>query len=124
MFKKYWGCTLKLLLPLFQANYIISPAGAPDIPKYRLVDVFMSCTDPIVKEAIIADFTEDSTLRVVVAMIAFGMGIDLQMFAKLYTLAHLTTMKDMFRKLVVEDVMVQRVKLFCRGNKAENLTGI
>ena len=114
---------MKLLLPLFQANYI-SPAGAPDIPKYRLVDVFMSCTDPIVKEAIIADFTEDSTLHVVVAMIAFGMGIDLQMFAKLYTLAHLTTMKDMFWKLVVEDVMVQRVKLFCRGNKAENLTGI
>ena len=52
------------------------------------------------------------------------MGIDLQMFAKLYTLAHQTIMKDMFRKLVVEDVMVQRVKLFCRGNKAENLTGI
>ena len=114
---------MKLLLPLFQANYI-SPAGAPDIPKYRLVDVFMSCTDPIVKEAIIADFMEDSTLHVVVAMIAFGMGIDLQMFAKLYTLAHLTTMKDMFWKLVVKDVMVQRVKLFCRGNKAENLTGI
>ena len=90
---------MKLLLPLFQANYI-SPAGAPDIPKYRLVDVFMSCTDPIVKEAIIADFTEDSTLRVVVAMIAFGMGIDLPDVCKvIHTLAHLTTMKDMFRKL-------------------------
>ena len=34
------------------------PAGAPDIPKYRLVDMFMGCTDPLMKEAIITGFTE------------------------------------------------------------------
>ena len=36
------------------------PAGAPDIPKYRLV--LMGCTDPLVKEAIITGFTKDSSL--------------------------------------------------------------
>ena len=38
------------------------PAGAPDIPKYRLVDMFMGCTDPLVKEAIITGFTKDYSL--------------------------------------------------------------
>ena len=37
------------------------PAGAPD-PKYCLVDMFMGCTDPLVKEAIITGFTKDSSL--------------------------------------------------------------
>ena len=33
------------------------PAGAPDIPN-RLVDMFMGCTDPLMKEAIITGLTE------------------------------------------------------------------
>ncbi len=41
-----------------------------------MVDMFMSCTEEIVKEIIVCLFTIDSHLRVVIATIAFGMGID------------------------------------------------
>ena len=36
----------------------------------------MSCTDPVVKENIVSLFTTESTLRIVIATVAFGMGID------------------------------------------------
>ena len=52
------------------------PEGAPDIPKFRLLDMYLSCTDTIVNEEIINMFTKDSCLRIVVATVAFGMGID------------------------------------------------
>ncbi len=40
--------------------------------------MFLSCTDPVVKEEIIQSFTctKESRLRIVVATVAFGMGID------------------------------------------------
>ncbi len=56
--------------------YFSDPPGAPDVPKFRLVDMYTSCTDKEVKEAIISAFTSDSCLRVVIATVAFGMGVD------------------------------------------------
>lgn len=45
--------------------------------RYRLVDMFMSATDQIVKESIIMSFcTQDQHLRIVISTIAFGMGVD------------------------------------------------
>ena len=52
------------------------PPGAPDHPKFRLIDMYLSCTDNVVKDAIISNFTNPSHLRVVIATVAFGMGID------------------------------------------------
>ena len=53
------------------------PVGAPDLARFRLVDMFSACTHPDVKESIVSTFSiPHSTLRVVVATIAFGMGID------------------------------------------------
>jgi len=53
------------------------PIGAPDLAKYRIVDMFTSCTHPSVKEKIVQAFCgTQSKLRVVVATVAFGMGID------------------------------------------------
>ena len=54
------------------------PLGAPPtLPKYRLVDMYTSCTDSEVKEQIIDSFTKpDGILRIVCATIAFGMGVD------------------------------------------------
>lgn len=38
------------------------PPGAPDLPKYRFVDMFTSCTESAVKEAIVGAFTKESNL--------------------------------------------------------------
>ena len=52
------------------------PVGAPDLPRFRLIDMYLSCTDKVVKDSIISNFTCPSHLRVVIATVAFGMGID------------------------------------------------
>ena len=49
----------------------------PDLPKYRLLDMYSSCTHSQVKPLIVDEFTwENSSLQVLVATIAFGMGLN------------------------------------------------
>ena len=56
---------------------ILNPMSAPDMAQFRLIDMFSACTQPDVKEEIIRSFSiPNSQLRVVIATIAFGMGID------------------------------------------------
>ena len=55
---------------------ITEPIGAPNLARFRLVDVFTSVTDQHQKDGIINAFTRPSQLRVVIATIGFGMGID------------------------------------------------
>ncbi len=57
-------------------NSFTEPSDAPDLPRFRLVDMYMSCTEEIVKESIVNLFTSNSILRVVIATVAFGMGVD------------------------------------------------
>lgn len=53
------------------------PSGAPDLVKYRLVDMYTRCTEASVKESILQSFCRPGgTLRIVIATIAFGMGLD------------------------------------------------
>ncbi|XP_065905622.1 ATP-dependent DNA helicase RecQ-like [Dysidea avara] len=52
------------------------PVDAPDLPEFRLVDMFHSSVDVEIKEHILKSFTKPSHLRVVIATVAFGMGID------------------------------------------------
>ena len=54
------------------------PSDTPiDKSQYRLVDVFTSLTDPLVKETIIKSFlAPTSTLRILIATSAFGMGVN------------------------------------------------
>ena len=52
------------------------PQDAPNLPRYRLVEMFTSVTDQAQKDCIIEKFTAPSQLRVVVGTVAFGMGID------------------------------------------------
>ena len=48
-----------------------------DLPKFRLLDMYTACTHPAVKETILQSQPVcDGTLRVIVATIAFGMGLD------------------------------------------------
>lgn len=53
------------------------PVGAPNLVRYRLVDMFMSATDQTVKESIVKSCcSQDQHLRIVISTIAFGMGVD------------------------------------------------
>ena len=64
----------------FQAKlgkYFTIPAGAPNLPQFRMVDMYTRCTQVAVKDHIVSEFVkEDGKLRIVIATIAFGMGID------------------------------------------------
>ena len=57
---------------------MMEPIGTcRDLQEYRLIDMFSSCTHPSVKNSILQSLPDcHSTLRVVVATIAFGMGLD------------------------------------------------
>ena len=52
------------------------PPGAPDLAQFRLVDMYTHCTHQSVKDKILSQFTMSSPLRIVVATVACGMGID------------------------------------------------
>ena len=53
------------------------PTDAPDISRFRLVDMYTSIIDKDHKDSILNLFTKRSHLRIVIATIAFGMGVDL-----------------------------------------------
>ena len=55
---------------------LTEPSDAPNIAEFRIVDMFTSCTDKATKSKIMELFTNPSQLRIVIATIAFGMGID------------------------------------------------
>ncbi len=53
------------------------PIGAPDLSRYRLIDLFTACTPKSVKDAIVLNFCKvDGILRIVIATVAFGMGLN------------------------------------------------
>ena len=52
------------------------PPHAPNITRFRLVDMYTSIVDKPIREEILQLFTSNSQLRIVVATVAFGMGID------------------------------------------------
>ena len=53
-----------------------NPEDAPDLPEFRLVDMFTSITNPAHKTEILRLFKNDGNLRIVVVTVAFGMGVD------------------------------------------------
>ena len=58
-------------------NEFTEPIGAPDISRFRLVDMFTHPTKKDVKDSIIRSFCQpDSHLRLVICTVAFRMGID------------------------------------------------
>lgn len=68
---------LYLLMKMMLGEERVEPVGAPDLPEFRLFDYFTSATHESVKDGILKAFTQpDSSLRLVIATIAFGMGID------------------------------------------------
>ena len=57
-------------------QYFTEPPGSANFVVNRVVDVYTHCTHETVKNKIIAQFTKPSPLRVVIATVAFGMGIN------------------------------------------------
>lgn len=58
-------------------EHYTQPRGAPNLVKYRVVDMYTHCTHSSVKSKILEQFTSlHSSLKVIIATIAFGMGID------------------------------------------------
>ncbi len=53
-----------------------NPEDAPDVPEFRLVEMFISVTDSDHKSQILRLFKIDANVRIVVATVAFGMGVD------------------------------------------------
>ncbi len=74
------------------------PVGAKDLAVLSLVDMFNACTTPAVKEKILQSFcSPGGVLRVVVATVAFGMGLAL-MFDESYIGVHRQTLNNICKR--------------------------
>ena len=80
--------------------------GSPDIPFFRLVDMYTSVTDQTIKEEIIRLFTTKSHLRVVVATSACSMGIDCKDVREVVHWGHQMMWSDIFKRQAVVVEMV------------------
>ena len=59
-----------------RGDFTDSP-GCPDLSRYRVVEMYSRCTETTIKESIMQSFCDPSSpLRIVIATIAFGMGLD------------------------------------------------
>ena len=67
---------LYMMFRKFLGKDFTEPKDAPDLPQFRLVDMYHSSTDPVVKDMILSRFSTQSSLRIVISTVAFGMGID------------------------------------------------
>ena len=76
--RTYDSCSeLFLLFQRKLGKEITDPVGHPNIARFRLIDKFTASNTPALKNAIVASFSKpQSRLRVVIATVAFGMGID------------------------------------------------
>ena len=80
---------------------ILEPLDAPELSEFLLVDVFTSVSTPGKKEEMISSFkAEDSTLRVIIATSAFGMGVDCPNIRKICHRDHHQILNSMFKKQV------------------------
>ena len=75
---------LYLLFKQHLGQGFIEPMDAPDLSKYRLIDMFHRHTDPTVRQNKIKLFTSPSQLRIVISTISFGMGIDCPNVRRVY----------------------------------------
>ena len=57
-------------------EYSTEPMGSPNYVINRVVDMYSHCTHETVKNKLITQFTRPSPLRIIIATIAFGMGIN------------------------------------------------
>ena len=76
--KRYDECSqMYRLFKYYLRDLFTEPPGAPNLPKFRLVDMYTKCTEGDVKEAIVESFcNSNGKLYIIIGTIAFGMGLD------------------------------------------------
>ncbi len=76
--KRYTECArMYSLFRYYLRDGFTQPPGNHDIAKNKIVDMYCKCTEACVKESIIKSFSDPKgSLRVIIATIAFGMGLD------------------------------------------------
>ena len=80
---------------ILRADFTEPPNKSIAVPEYRLVDMFTSGTHPEVKEIILKSFkSRTAPLRIVIATIAFGLGIDCADVRQVIHLGPLTDIED------------------------------
>ena len=85
----------------------VDPVGAPDIARFRLVDMCTACTEKSVKDTIISNFTQrNARLRVLIATVAFGMVWIVQTLDASFIGEHEPTLRATSRKLAELEGMV------------------
>ena len=73
----YADCAnLYLFFKDYLGNYFTEPPSAPEMPRFRLVDMYLSYMEEAVKDEIVRLFSIQSSLHVVVATMAFGLRVD------------------------------------------------
>lgn len=76
--RRYVECSqMYSLFQQYLKSDFTDPPNTPSLVKYRLIDMYTKCTEPSIKEDIVTAFSKpDGKLRITVAMIALGMGLD------------------------------------------------
>lgn len=82
------------------------PQNYPDVHKYHLVDLYTRGSTVCMREKVLTSFAKSgSTLRLIIATTAFGMGLTAKVSGMSYTGVSLVMLKNMFRKQEGQDVM-------------------
>ena len=69
-------CSYEFFLSILKHEFT-EPISAPNVSKFRLVDMYTSLTQKEVQDNVVKSFSSaTSSLRIVICTIAFGMGID------------------------------------------------
>lgn len=84
--RKYRECTsLYYHLESMLGTHLTEPVDAPKLPEFRIVDMYTSASTVEMREELLTAFSEEgSTLRILIATTAFGMGVDCKDIHRIY----------------------------------------